>query len=429
MKANLWALTALIYALSFLGLAGRNAGPLAVALILLVYVGAALIFAPEKPRLEVRRSLSFERISSGKPVEIVLTVENKGLKLEEILLEDRVTPRVKVLEGVQRRLLTLPAGGQTRLAYTLSGERGRYKFSALTAVGGDPFGLFSSREVFPAAALLTVYPGMARLSRVAIRPRLTHGFAGPISARRPGSGVDFFGVREYQMSDSLRHVNWRISARHEQGLFTNEFEQESIADVGLILDARQQSNIRRSDANLFENSVHATASLAEIFLREGHRVGLLVYGYGIERVFPGYGAAQRERILQTLARAQTGINYVLESLDRLPTRFFPAKSQLVMVSPLLPDDISTLVRLRASGYEILLVSPDPLEFEKQGLEQAPGLEYALRLARLERLVSLRRLERAGVRIVDWRVDQPLNRALASSLAPQAPGRLRMGILH
>ena len=36
----------------------------------------------------------------------------------------------------------------------------------------------------------------------------------------------------------LRRLDWRLTARHPRQFFTKEFEQESIADVGLIVDAR-----------------------------------------------------------------------------------------------------------------------------------------------------------------------------------------------
>ena len=148
--------------------------------------------------------------------------------------------------------------------------------------------------------------------------------------------MNFFGVREYQVGDPLRWINWRVVARHTEFLFTNVFEQERIADVGLILDARQQNDVLSPDGPLFDHAVRATASLAEVFLGAGNRVGLLIYGSGMTRTFPGYGKVQRDRIMRALARAKTGFNYALESLEYLPTRFFPARSQIVMISPLLP---------------------------------------------------------------------------------------------
>ena len=170
--------------------------------------------------------------------------------------------------------------------------------------------------------------------------------------------------------------------------------------------------------SLFEHSVLATAALAEAFLEDGHRVSMLIYGYGVQRVYPGYGKIQRERILQALAGAETGSNYALENFRYLPTRLFPAKSQLVVVSPLRQGDHSAFVRLRKNGYEILLVSPNPVEFETRAFGDTPLLQQARRLARLERDLSLRRLTRLGIQVVDWPVEKPLENAVQASLGRQ-----------
>jgi uncharacterized protein (DUF58 family) len=217
------------------------------------------------------------------------------------------------------------------------------------------------------------------------------------------------------VGDPRRWINWRVSARHPRTLFSNEFEQERIADVGLILDARSRSDVRNGTDSLFEHSIRATASLAQAFLGDGNRVGLLIYGQFLDWTFPGYGKVQRERILQSLARATTGDSRIFDTLDYLPTRYFPAQSQLVVVSPLSNSDLSMLRRLRARGYQILVVRPDPVAFELEGLEPEPSVEMAARIVRVERLLLLRKLQQAGIQVVDWQVDKPFDHVIHSSL--------------
>jgi uncharacterized protein (DUF58 family) len=169
---------------------------------------------------------------------------------------------------------------------------------------------------------------------------------------------------------------------------------------------------------LFDHAIQATASLAETLLDTGNRVGLLIYGRGREGVFPGYGRMQRERISRALGRTATGHNYALESLNRLPTRFFPARSQIIFIGPLSgSDDVAVLTRLRANGYAVMVVSPDPVDFELRALGSQmnqPSVQYANRLSHVERRLALISLRRVGVRVVDWRVDQPLDHVLAAS---------------
>jgi uncharacterized protein (DUF58 family) len=198
-------------------------------------------------------------------------------------------------------------------------------------------------------------------------------------------------------------------------LVTNEFEQERIADVGLILDARQRSQVRDKDDSLFEYAVRATASLAGTFLSDGNRVGLLIYGRFLDWTFPGYGKVQQERILQALAQAETGDSLVFDKLDYLPTGFFPAQSQLVLISPLCRADLPMVNRLRARGYQLLVVRPDPIALEAGGLEPDPAVDLATRILRVERMLVRRRLQQAGIQVVDWQVDQPLDQAVHASL--------------
>ena len=87
--------------------------------------------------------------------------------------------------------------------------------------------------------------------------------------------------------DSPRHLNWKAGARWDL-LITNLFEQERVADVGIILDARSLVEIRADGKYSLQHSVRAATSLAEYFLGEGNRVGLRIYGRLVEWTSPGH---------------------------------------------------------------------------------------------------------------------------------------------
>jgi uncharacterized protein (DUF58 family) len=418
MSARVRYLGALIATLVLLGLLTRDGNLLLLALPLVIYLGAAVLAAPAGIRLRVQRSISPSRATYGRPIQVELSVENEGPDLPELHLEHCASPPLRTIDGQAARSVSLPGGARIELEYQAEGERGEHEFTGLEILASDDFGLFPVRHLADLPDRVMIYPPILRLRPVDIRPQRTHGFSGPLPARRGGSGVVFFGTREYRPGDTLRRINWRATARHEDTLVTNEFEVEGVADVGVILDSRERSHMRMLGGALFEYSVQATAALADRFLRDGHRVGLMIVGAGVLRVFPGYGAVQRERILDALARATTGMSYAFDSLDRLPTRFFPARSQLVVVSPMLPDDLAGLLRFRSLGYEVLVLSADPVDFEIRTLPSTSGLEAAIRLAQIERRVLLGGLMRAGVRVANWPVNEPLDRVLHSALVRQ-----------
>ncbi len=136
----------------------------------------------------------------------------------------------------------------------------------------------------------------------------------------------------------------------------------------------------------------------------------------MEWTFPGYGKVQKEKILRALSRIEPGGSKVFDRLDRLPTRLFPAQSQLIFITPLLRDDIPTLLTLRAHGYQVLVVSPDPITFETNVLSPDPDMRLALRVALLDRDLMFRELQQAGVQVIDWDVSIPFNNVVHASLS-------------
>jgi uncharacterized protein (DUF58 family) len=351
---------------------------------------------------------------------VTLTIQNNGSRLEEILVEDFLPNDLRVLAGSNRHMLSLPASQSTSFTYSVSGARGYYPFTTVEVEASDPLGLLHHRRSYQVAGQLFILPPVMRIKRIAIRPRRTNVYSGTIPARIGGPGVEFFGVRAYERGDPPAWINWKISARSPDDLFSNEFEQERVADVGIVLDGRFRTNVLREGHSLFEYSVQAAASLADTFLAQGNRVGLLLYGHFLHWTFPGYGKIQRERILQTLARAEPGESLVFANLVHIPTRFFPAHSQIVLVSPLVPKDFDMLLHLRARGYQVMVISPNPAAFELTYLPHCPEVSLAGRIVRMERTILLQKLEHSGVQVLDWDVQQPFDQISAAKLGrPQA----------
>jgi uncharacterized protein (DUF58 family) len=198
-------------------------------------------------------------------------------------------------------------------------------------------------------------------------------------------------------------------------MFTNEYEREEIADFGLILDTRKFTNADAMEEALFEYSVSAAASLSESFLKNGNRVSLLVYGRPINSVFPGSGKKHLNILLRNLAQAKLGAYVPFNYLEYFPARLFPARSVIVIFSAVHPRDLDVYARLRAYGYEVLLISPDAVDYAARMLPSNEINTLAFRAARIERVVLLKRLLKLGVKVVDWQVDKPLETVVHETL--------------
>jgi len=94
-------------------------------------------------------------------------------------------------------------------------------------------------------------------------------------------------------------------------------------------------------------------------------------------------------------------------LDFIPIRMFPSKALIILISSLTSEDRSLFLRLRARGYQVLLVSLDPIDFAYPTLRQDATSQLAIRVARLERRLQLKNISQLQVRVIDWQVRQPL----------------------
>jgi len=403
-------LSTLAFGLILFGLGTMNSAFLVLALPLVIFVLTGLLFGSQNPRVKAERSLSARRVSIGIPVTVRVVLTNQGEKLEQVWAFDIMPPNLEKLSGQTSCLATLAPGESISFEYTVRAMRGTYYFAPLKATTSDYLGLVRRTIPLGESGSIAVLPDIRRIPAIPVHPQQTRGYPGTIPARLGGPGITFFGVREYQVGDSMHQVNWRASARHPYALYSNDFEQERAADIGLILDCRRESYLTTDKQNMFESAVIATASLAQSFLGDGNRVGLVQYGQYIIWTFPGYGKIQRERILAALAQASPGVSLV-DHLEHLPVRFFPPRSQIVLVSPIQNKDLEVLFNFRSRGYALLVVSPNPVSFELAHLPDRPSVRVAGRIARLERMVLLRHLQQAGIRVLDWDLELPFEQAV------------------
>ena len=408
-------LGALIYLIILSGIGTLNGALLGLALPLILYLLAGLWRAPEELKLTAERTLSIERTVPGETITINLKVTNQGERLDQVLLYDQLPKFLEVIEGSASRFVNLPAGASVEWSYTVRGRRGFHAFSELNVLAEDKLGLIQKRAALPTRGQVLILPSIASVKRIVIRPRQTRVYSGVIPANEGGAGIEFFGLREYQMGDSPQRINWNASARHQGTIFTNEFQQERVADVGIILDGRRKVNEFGGERSIFEHSVLASVAVSSALLAEGNHVGLLVYGRRIKWTTPGYGKRQRERIMQDLALAETGAIQNFDSLI-IPRRILPANSQIILISPLLASDIPLLVSLRLSGYQIMVISPDPVTFEARGLGDRDSVKLAARIARIEREIVLRRLRHASIQVINWNTALPFEQAARATMS-------------
>jgi uncharacterized protein (DUF58 family) len=406
----------LLITLILAGVATFRVEVVGLAIPLLVYRLAGMLLMPKSIRVQIQSRMSSERVMAGERIKIHTDITNEGDALEYMHIKERLPEGLQLAIGQNTSLIDLPKAGSYSLRYSVVCQRGLHKVPSTEVSICDPFALHEQALVKDHDRTILSLPPYRQTEPIQIRPRKTRVFSGLIPSRAGGTGIEFLGVRDYAPGDPLRWMNWRATSRHAKKLFVNEFEQERVADVALILDARSISNVLPGNlGSLLEKSIMGCAALAESFLRSGNRVGLLIYGGHLDWTFPAFGRIQKERILRALATADQGKSEIFDELENLPARLFPPRSQLVLFSPLLPEDYKVLIRLRARGYEVLVISPDPISACEKDLVSSSHFELALRIARHERKLLIRRLLHAGVRVVSWDAGISFERTLQAQI--------------
>ena len=402
-------LLVIIFSLLLAALLTRNADLIWLALLCCAYLGLGFLQSPSTHEVKLSATRSVEKNTTDVPATIDVSVDltNQGTALVQLILSDPVQFGMSITEGQATQTALLQAGETAVFKYTFQSERGNFEWKTIHAKLRDSFGLIETELDLPAEAKIQVRPELNKFRPFPLRSQRTLHSAGSIPARLGGSGTDFWGVREYHLGDPLRRLDWRLTARHPHKFFTKEFEQEEIADVGLILDARQKANLQIGEDSLFEHTARATASLAEMFLRQGNRVSLLVHQRHYTTVFPGYGKLQLNRVLHTLAQITPESDSSLNSLNFLPIRMFASHSLIVIISPLMSGDALFFRRLRAYGYQVLLISPDPLAYAQPILATDRDSQLATRFTRLERQIEINQITQLWIPVIDWEVNQPL----------------------
>ncbi|HLB28082.1 MAG TPA: DUF58 domain-containing protein, partial [Dehalococcoidales bacterium] len=123
--------------------------------------------------------------------------------------------------------------GITTFSYTASCyRRGYYDSSQIILESGGPLGLFARRRKVELPLNLTVYPRYYPMSTslVAGEEWVERG-----QGVKASSASEFYGSRNYQYGDPLKHVHWRNTARTGHFMI-KEFEQAGQGSLIVAID-------------------------------------------------------------------------------------------------------------------------------------------------------------------------------------------------
>ena len=381
-----------------LGLGRPELAALAAPFAVFAVVGLALA---RRPVLGAEVEVDRERQVEGRHVEATVDLRaTDTVGRVEVLLE---LPAGLVAEDPNPRTVRLAAGEWRMLDLNLlCAHWGAYEVGNVLWRARDPFGLLVFEGATGTTQPLKVYPRTETLQSV-LRPLETQAFAGHQVARSRGEGIEFVDLRQFTTGDRVRRVNWRATARRGTP-WVNEYHPERNSDIVLFLDTFAE--LRRDGVSTLDLVVRAAATLAELYLDEKDRVGLVSFGGVLNWLTATSGTAQLYRIVDSLLDSEIVLSYAWKDLDVIPAHTLPPRALVIALSPLLDErSVGALLNLRGRGFDLAVIEVSPLPFVAAPRTELE--ELAQRLWHLRRQALRERFIALGAPIAEWREGTPM----------------------
>ena len=128
--------------------------------------------------------------------------------------------------------------GKTQQPLTLRFlRRGEHQFEQVNVTSYFPFGLVKlSKTLLVPCVSSVIYPKISPLRRLPEQHLLGSQIDGDIPQHLQKAEEDFAMVRAYRDGDEMRHMHWRMSAKHNQWI-VKEFDSTKMPAIAIILNA------------------------------------------------------------------------------------------------------------------------------------------------------------------------------------------------
>ncbi len=180
-----------------------------------------------------------------------------------------------------------------------------------------------------------------------------------------GMSVEFAAHREYSPGDDLRHLNWKLYARHDR-LYIKEYDADTNLNLYLMVDASASMACANAGRSKLHYAAGLAAALAHLAIRQRDAVGLTLFADSVLAHLPPRARAdQLDEILATIARAEArpavGTGKALHQAADLARR----RGLVVLFSDLFGDldaIVGGLDHLRHLNHEVVIFQVlDPVE--------------------------------------------------------------------
>lgn len=288
-------------------------------------------------------------------------------------------------------------------------QRGEYDWQGIQVRQLGGWGLAWQQWRVDESQTVAVYPDLIGLKALSIKLALQSSGA-MRQARKRGIGTEFSELREYNVGDDPRSIDWKATARRNRPLI-RLLEPEQEQTVIILLDRGRLMTANIQGYKRFDFGLNATLSLALTAIQRGDRVGVGVFDrYLTTWIPPQQGQSHFSRILDRVSRIQPEL-LEPDYLGAVTTILkHQSRRALVVIVTDIIDDIASAELLTALGrltprylpFCVTLRDPQVDVRAHELATDVPGAytqAVALDLLR-QRELAFANLKRKGVLVLD-----------------------------
>jgi uncharacterized protein (DUF58 family) len=417
-------------------LAGGQAG---VALLLvdggLLVAGLVdVLLAPRPATVAVARELP-ATIGLGETGRLRWRVANPGRRRLTVALADELPPSWRCPDR-RARVRPAPRSAATVTRTIQPSRRGRFTIGTMTVRVTGPLGLVSRQADRTVPATLRVYPPFPSRAEAELRvaqARLLE--VGLRSATGRGGGTDFEQLREYQVDDETRRLDWAATARAGKPI-VRTYRAERNQRVFVLLDTGRSMAATVEGVPRLEVALDAVQAVAKVASRLGDKVAFMAHDVALRSSLaptsdPDRGAALLEALYELRPRlVETDFAAAFTALaarvrQRSLVLVLTDLAEVVTETGLVP----ALPLLRGRHLVMVGAVADPATSAWANGPVDGDVGAAYRMAAAERALEVRaqlarRLGRAGVaQVIDAPPRRLAVRLVDAYLEAKAVGRL------
>lgn len=208
---------------------------------------------------------------------------------------------------------------------------------------------------------------LKKVKRIEITTRglVNDVFSGEYHSVFRGRGMEFAEVREYQIGDDIRTIDWNVTARQGHP-YVKVFEEERELTVMLLVDVSSSGEFGTFEQMKGEIAAEICALLAFSAIKNNDKVGLIIFSDQVEKyVAPKKGKSHVLRVIREILYhepqgTKTNIGEALEFLSQVTRR----RSVVFLVSDFLSSGYEKALRIANKRHDIVAVTiSDPREID------------------------------------------------------------------